>query len=116
MAKVLGARTFPHVALTAEELVALEAAVRAGASKYASCSWLAGLDLAPDVERTLRQLAKRDREAAPPPASRVIPGSGAPGDPTIVGTLPEPFERRGGRRGGRRIELPLPAKPRLIEL
>jgi len=33
MAKVLGVRTFPHVALTAEELVALEAAVRAGASK-----------------------------------------------------------------------------------
>ncbi len=116
MAKALGAYRFRHVALAPEELVALDAAVRAGANRYAGRSWLAGLDLAPEVMRVLRTLAKRDREATPPPASRVIPGSGAPGDPTIVGTLPEPFERRGGRRGGGRIELPLPAKPRLIEL
>jgi hypothetical protein len=146
MAWALAARWFPDTLLTEYELVALEGAVRTGIMVHDSYSrllrgqphWETGLTLDPADAAILRALVRRRKtgEPAPPDAPKLrrpTPkrpppaqyGSGLPGDPSVIGQLPEPFSRRGPRRsrGGSYsqspgwIELPIPDDQRkLIDL
>lgn len=123
MAWRLAADRFRNATPTEWELVALEAAVRAGAGRIGGYTgdlgplmrgqphWRTQRSLSAEDRRVLNQLDRRNRTGTPPPATQPTPrkaspakpraqyGSGLPGDPSVIGQLPEPFFRSGRARG-----------------
>src|SRR5687767_9172078 len=73
MARRLAILAFPHVTLTGDELIALDAAVQTGVDAPYDLArvltgrayWRTGRALAPEARRVLQRLEKRNRDAAP---------------------------------------------------
>jgi hypothetical protein len=133
----------PRVTATDDELAAIETALcttpfgvyTLRVSRGAGLVYGMPSELPKRVQETLRRFMKRNHAAwLASRKKRPVVGSGLPGDPSIVGELPEPFSRPARARGATsrdndmawldlplpppkpRINLPLPEERKLIEL